>query len=142
MFIGQYNYSIDNKNRLFIPSKFRIGVGKFIITRGLEKCLFMYTLNKWKEISLKLKKLPLVKSQARAFLRILLSGAAECSVDTQGRILIPQDLCTYANMEKNIIIVGIIDRVEIWSKDDWETYSEKALGSFTDLAEELTELGI
>lgn len=142
MFIGEYQYSIDNKNRLFIPFKFRTGVKKFFVTRGLEGCLFMYTPNMWKEISLKFKKLPLTKTEARAFLRMLLSGAAECDVDGQGRILVPQNLCSYGKIKKNIIIVGVLDRVEIWSEKEWDAYSEKSLKSFTDSAEKLIELGI
>ena len=142
MFIGEYKYSIDNKNRLFIPSKFRTGIRKFIITRGLENCLFMYPANKWKEISFKFKKLPLAKAEARAFLRVLLSGATECDVDRQGRILVPKNLCTYAKIKQNIVIIGVLDRIEIWDKDVWQTYSGKAVKSFTDLAEKLIELGI
>ncbi|MFH1238760.1 MAG: division/cell wall cluster transcriptional repressor MraZ [bacterium] len=142
MFIGQYEYSIDNKNRLFIPSKFRTGVRKFFVTRGLEGCLFMYTPNMWQEITAKFKKLPLTKTEARSFLRMLLSGAAECDVDRQGRILVPQNLCGWAKLKKNIIIVGVLDRFEIWSKEEWKLYSVKSLRSFTDSAEKLIDLGI
>jgi MraZ protein len=142
MFIGQYEYSIDNKKRLFIPSKFRTGAKKFFVTRGLEGCLFMYAPGMWQEITAKFKKLPLTKTEARAFLRMLLSGAAECDIDSQGRILVPHNLCNYAKLKKNIVIVGVLDRVEIWSKEEWNMYSDKSLKSFTDSAEKLIDLGI
>ncbi|MFH1784277.1 MAG: division/cell wall cluster transcriptional repressor MraZ [bacterium] len=142
MFIGEYRHSIDNKSRLFIPSKFRSGVKKFILTRGLEDCLFMYPVSSWKNITQKLKSLPLAKSEARAFSRILLSGAAQCSIDRQGRILVPQNLGSFANVKKNVVIIGVLDRIEIWSVENWNSYSGKSIKSFTELAEKLIDLGI
>nr|MQY53082.1 division/cell wall cluster transcriptional repressor MraZ [Bacillota bacterium] len=98
MLIGQYRHSLDGKNRLFIPARLRQNVRKFIITSGLEGCLFVYTPENWRKITERLKTLPLTKADARKFLRTFLSGANECPVDDQGRILIPKTLCSYANI--------------------------------------------
>lgn len=142
MLIGQYHHSIDGKNRLFIPARLRQNVVRFIITSGLEGCLFVYTPENWKKITERLKTLPLTKADARKFLRTFLSGANECHLDEQGRILIPKSLCNYANIRKEVIVVGVLDRIEIWSKTDWESYQEEAQKKFVEVAEKLVDLGI
>lgn len=145
MFTGFFQHSLDKKNRLFIPAKFRSEKKQnkeFILTCGLEKCLFMYNLAGWSNIEAKLKMLPLTKADARAFMRIFLSGATKTVVDTQGRILVPKNLCTYANIRKEVVIIGIMDRIEIWSKGKWSIYSQKSYTKFTKISEKLAELGI
>ncbi|MBA7510450.1 Transcriptional regulator MraZ [subsurface metagenome] len=142
MLIGQYRHSLDGKNRLFIPARLRQNVRKFIITSGLEGCLFVYTPENWRKITERLKTLPLTKADARKFLRTFLSGANECPVDDQGRILIPKTLCSYANIRKEVIVVGVLDRVEIWSKSNWERYQKEAEKQFVEVAEKLVDLGI
>jgi len=140
--IGQYRHSLDGKNRLFIPARLRQNVRKFIITSGLEGCLFVYTPENWIKITERLKTLPLTKADARKFLRTFLSGANECPVDDQGRILIPKTLCSYANIRKEVIVVGVLDRIEIWSKSNWERYQKEAEKQFVEVAEKLVDLGI
>ena len=142
MLIGQYRHSLDGKNRLFIPARLRQNVRKFIITSGLEGCLFVYTPENWKKITERLKTLPLTKADARKFLRTFLSGANECPVDDQGRILIPKTLCSYANIRKEAIVVGVLDRIEIWSRNNWERYQKEAEKQFVEVAEKLVDLGI
>jgi len=140
--IGQYRHSLDGKNRLFIPARLRQNVRRFIITSGLEGCLFVYTPENWKKITERLKTLPLTKADARKFLRTFLSGANECPVDDQGRILIPKTLCSYANIRKEAIVVGVLDRIEIWSRNNWERYQKEAEKQFVEVAEKLVDLGI
>jgi len=140
--IGQYHHSLDGKNRLFIPARLRQNVRRFIITSGLEGCLFIYTPENWKKITERLKALPLAKADARKFSRTFLSGASECHLDDQGRILIPKSLCNYANIIKEVIVVGVLDRIEIWSKNNWERYQEEAQKKFVEVAEKLVDLGI
>ncbi len=142
MLIGQYRHSLDGKNRLFIPARLRQNARKFIITSGLEGCLFVYTPENWRKITERLKTLPLTKADARKFLRTFLSGANECPVDDQGRILIPKTLCSYANIRKEVIVVGVLDRIEIWSKSNWERYQKEAEKQFVEVAEKLVDLGI
>jgi MraZ protein len=142
MLIGQYRHSLDGKNRLFIPARLRQNVRRFVITSGLEGCLFVYTPENWKKITERLKTLPLTKADARKFLRTFLSGANECPVDDQGRILIPKTLCSYANIRKEVIVVGVLDRIEIWSKSNWERYQKEAEKQFVEVAEKLVDLGI
>lgn len=142
MFMGQYEHILDKKNRLFIPSGFRKGLKKFVITCGLEECLFMYTPDGWDKISKKFSILPLTKSDARAFIRTFLAGANVCDLDKQGRILIPQNLLQYSIIKKEIIIIGVLDRIELWSKKKWHLYNSKARKSYSDIAEKLVDLGI
>jgi len=140
--IGQYRHSLDGKNRLFIPARLRQNVRSFVITSGLEGCLFVYTPENWKKIAERLKALPLTKADARKFSRTFLSGANECPVDDQGRILVPKTLCNYANIRKEVIVVGVLDRIEIWSKNNWERYQKEAEKQFAEVAEKLVDLGI
>ncbi|WP_129596453.1 division/cell wall cluster transcriptional repressor MraZ [Anaerophilus nitritogenes] len=143
MFIGEYFHTIDTKGRVIIPSKFRDELGeKFIMTKGLDHCLFVYAPNEWREIEKKLKSLPLTNKDARAFVRFFFSGATECELDKQGRITIAPNLRSHAKVEKEVIIIGVSTRVEIWSKEEWEIYNEIADLSYDDIAEKMVELGI
>lgn len=137
MFMGEYHHNIDDKNRLTIPAKLRYELGeKFIITRGLDKCLFIYPLNEWNNIITKYKELPNTKD-ARNFMRFFLSGATECEFDKQGRINIPLLLAKYAGLEKDCVIIGVNERLEIWSKENWGTFITNNEDSFSDIADNL-----
>lgn len=142
MFIGEYQHSLDSKNRMIIPSKIREGLGnKFVITKGLDGCLYAYPLKEWEVLECKLKNLPLTNKDARAFVRFFFSGACEIELDKQGRGLIPQNLKEYAKIEKEIVSIGVLSRVEIWSKEKWDQYNECDM-DFDSIAEKMTELGI
>lgn len=121
MFIGEYNHTIDSKGRLIVPSKFREALGdEFVVTKGLDGCLFVYPMEEWTAFTDKLKELPLTKKDARQFSRFFLAGAASCEVDKQGRILIPSVLREFAGLEKDAVLVGVSSRIEIWSRSNWE----------------------
>ncbi len=143
MFIGEFNHNIDDKGRMSIPVKFRDSLSKvFYVTKGLDNCLFVFSLNEWTEFQEKLNKLPLSKGSARAFRRLFYSGAIECSLDKQGRINITSILRDHACIEKEVSIIGVGDRIEIWSKDNWDRYNHPDNLSYDDLAEQMEELGI
>jgi MraZ protein len=138
MFMGEYHHNIDNKGRLIVPAKFRDDLGDmFVLTRGLDQCLFGYPVSEWKLLEDKLKGLPLTKKDARAFTRFFFSGATESELDKQGRINVPSPLLQYAGLEKECVILGVSNRIEIWSKDLWEEYFLKSEESFADLAENM-----
>ncbi len=137
MFMGEYHHSIDDKGRLTIPAKVRYELGeKFIITRGLDNCLFIYPRNEWNNIIGKYKELPNTKD-ARNFMRFFLSGATECEFDKQGRINIPFPLSKYADLKKDCIIIGVNERLEVWSKDRWEEFILNNEDSLSDIADNL-----
>jgi len=143
MFIGEYAHAIDSKNRLAVPSKFRADLGdKIIITRGLDTCLFVYPLAVWEGLAKKLSAFPVGDFGARSFVRLMLAGASDVTVDKQGRVLIPEYLCTYAEVEKNVIIAGLFDRLEIWNESRWNKYTKKAEKNTDDIAQKLGELGL
>jgi len=138
MFMGEYHHNIDSKGRLIIPAKFRDGLGdSFVLTRGLDQCLFGYPLEEWKQLEAKLKALPLTKKDARAFTRFFFSGATECELDKQGRINIPSPLLQYGKLEKECVIVGVSGRIEIWSKPLWEDFFAQSEESFAEIAENM-----
>ena len=140
MFIGEYHHSVDDKGRLIIPSKFRDELGtKFIITRGIENCLFVYSLDSWNEIVRKIESLPFTKKDARTFARFFLSGASEAEFDKQGRINITSPLISYANITKECVVIGTGDRLEIWSEESWNDFFTSAKDSMSDIAENLFE---
>ena len=140
MFIGEYHHSVDDKGRLIIPSKFRDELGtKFIITRGIENCLFVYSMESWEKIVNKLETLPFTKKDARAFIRFFLSGASEAEFDKQGRINITSPLISYAKITKECIVIGTGDRLEIWSEELWNEFFTSAKDSMSDIAENLFE---
>jgi len=138
MFMGEYHHTIDDKGRLIIPSKFRTELGEsFVITRGLENCLFVYSLVEWNKIVDKLKKLPFTKKDARNFTRFFLSGATITELDKQGRANIQASLIDYASLEKDCVVIGVNDRLEIWSKDKWEEFFNANSDQLSDIAENL-----
>lgn len=138
MFIGEYSYSIDEKKRLAIPAKFRQALGKkAILTRGLDNCLVIYPLKEWQKLSQKLESLPAGQVDARGFIRIMLSGAVDILLDKMGRILIPDSLKKYALLKKNVIIIGLSNRIEIWDEKRWQEYKEKREKMVGKMAEQL-----
>jgi len=136
--MGEYHHNVDNKGRLIVPAKFRENLGEmFVLTRGLDQCLFGYPLNEWKIIEEKLKGLPMTKKDARAFTRFFFSGATECEIDKQGRINISSPLLNYAKLEKECVILGVSNRIEIWSQDIWNDYFSESADSFAEIAENM-----
>ena len=136
MFIGEYNHTIDSKGRLIVPSKFREALGdEFVVTKGLDGCLFVYPMEEWTAFTDKLKELPLTKKDARQFSRFFLAGAASCEVDKQGRILIPSVLREFAGLEKDAVLVGVSSRIEIWSRSNWEKISDVDIEDMDNIAE-------
>ncbi len=143
MFYGEYQHTVDSKGRAIIPAKYREGLGeKFILTKGLDNCLFAYSSEEWCNLESKLKSLPFTDKDVRAFVRFFFSGAAECETDKQGRILIPQNLREYAALDKDIYIIGVSTRVEIWDKHKWESYNGDDNISADKIAEKMAILGI
>ncbi|MBS4217848.1 MULTISPECIES: division/cell wall cluster transcriptional repressor MraZ [Bacillaceae] len=143
MFMGEYQHNIDTKGRLIVPAKFREHLGEnFVITRGLDQCLFGYPLEEWRLLEEKLKTLPMTKKDARAFTRFFFSGAVECELDKQGRINLPTPLLGYAKLIKECVILGVSNRIEIWSKDIWEDYFAKSEESFAEIAENMIDFDI
>lgn len=141
MFMGEYNHTLDAKGRLIIPSKFREVLGDgFVVTKGMDGCLFVFTDSEWQAFAEKLHTLPMIDKEARQFTRFFLAGAAEVEVDKQGRILIPQVLREFAGITKDAVLVGVGSRVEIWSRERWEgtvTYQD-----MEDISKHMIELGI
>jgi len=145
MFYGEYFHSIDRKGRLILPAKFREVakanfLEKFFITRGLDKCLFMFSEEEWRSQENKFKAISFTKQQARTFNRLYFSGAAEVSPDKQGRILLPQYLKEFAHIKREVIIVGVSNRIEIWAKDEWEAFYGNSRQSFEEIAEKLMDV--
>ena len=143
MLIGEYKHTIDNKKRLAIPAKFRQGLGgKAVITKGLENCLVIYTLKEWDRLAKKLEDLPNTQADARNFARLMLSGASDAELDKLGRILIPDYLKNYASLKKNVAVLGLSNKIEIWDGEKWEEHKKKTEAEAGDIAERLRELGI
>ncbi len=143
MFLGEYEHSLDAKARITIPSKFREELGdKFIATKGLDNCIFLYPLQEWQEIEQKLSKLPLTRADVRSFVRFFFSGAAELEIDKQGRTVVPSNLRDYSEIEKDVVIIGVGSRIEVWSAGKWENYNNMASSSYEEIAESLVDLGI
>ena len=143
MFMGEYQHTIDPKNRLIVPSKFREGLGqRFVITKGLDHCLFVYPIDEWKLLEGKLRSLPFTKADARAFVRFFFSGASECEIDKQGRILLPPNLRSHAQLDKDVMVIGVASRIEIWAKEVWDAYSSEAEVDYEGIAEKLEEFDL
>ncbi|MDR3564953.1 MAG: division/cell wall cluster transcriptional repressor MraZ [Negativicutes bacterium] len=143
MFMGEYSHTIDNKGRLIFPAKFRENLGdNFIATKGLDGCLFVYTQEEWAILEGKLKQLPLAKPEARAFVRFFFAGAAELEADKQGRVLLPTNLREHARLDKDVIVIGVSSRIEIWSKEAWDEYNNQIGPEVAKIAENLVDLGI
>jgi len=143
MFTGEFQHSIDDKGRLIMPAKFRELLGEaFMITKGLDGCLFVYPQDEWQNLEKKLKNLPFTNKDARAFARFFFSGASECEADKQGRILISGILREYSKIVKDIVIIGVGTRIEIWSKEIWAGYSQATAENYEELAEKMVELDL
>lgn len=143
MFIGEYQHTLDAKGRMNIPSKFREKLGAvFYVAKGLDGCLFVFPLDEWGSIEAKLKQLPITKGTNRNFARIFYSGAAECTLDKQGRINIPANLRKYASLEKEAVVIGVGTRVEVWDQQRWDAYNDSGELSYNEMAEQMSELGI
>ena len=143
MLIGEFEHSLDAKGRIIMPAKLRESIGeKFVVTKGLDGCLFAFSLLEWTNFEEKLKSLPLSNKNSREFTRFFLSGASECEIDKQGRFLIPTNLRSIANLKKDIVIIGVGTRIEIWDKEKWEEYNSAENISVEDIAENMTNLGI
>ena len=140
MFMGEFHHTIDEKGRLILPSKFRDDLGEhFVITRGLEECLFVYSENEWNKITNKLNKLPFTKKDARSFTRFFLSGATMTEFDKQGRINITSPLISYAGLKKECVVIGVGDRLEIWSSESWNKFYKDNEENMSAIAETLFE---
>jgi MraZ protein len=138
MLMGEFHHNIDEKNRLILPAKFREELGEsFILTRGLEECLFVYPMKEWEKITQKLKNLPFTKKDARSFMRFFLSGATAAEFDKQGRINITSPLISYAEIKKECVIIGVGDRLEIWSSEKWNSFYNDNKDNLSNIAEDL-----
>ena len=141
MFIGEFEHNIDDKGRLIMPAKFREELGnEFVVTKGLDGCLFAFSQEEWLNFENKLKSLPLSDKNSRNFVRFFLSGATECEIDKQGRFLIPNNLKVAASLDKETIIIGVGTRIEIWNKDIWNKLDENI--SADDIAQNMSMIGI
>lgn len=142
VFMGEYRHAMDGKGRLFIPARFRSGLGeRFVVTKGLDRCVFVYNLPAWEAIQVKLRDLSFTRADARAFTRFFLAGAAEVEPDRQGRILLPTSLREHANLIRDSVVIGVGERVEIWAEETWTTYVASTTASAEELAEKLGDLG-
>jgi MraZ protein len=141
MFMGEYNHTIDAKGRLIIPVRFREGLGDvFVMTKGLDGCLFIFPMDEWEAFEKKLRALPLTSKNARTFSRFFVSGATECELDKQGRILVPQTLREFACLDKEVVLAGNLSRIEVWSKKKWsENCNDENMDS---IAESMQDMGI
>ncbi len=143
MFMGEYQHNMDAKGRVIVPAKFRESLGdSFVATRGLDNCLFVYPMHEWSILEEKLTSLPITSKNARTFVRFFFSGATECDLDKQGRVSIPANLRNYAGLEKEIVVIGLANRIELWSKEKWDEYMEAAEDASEDIANAMEELGI
>lgn len=142
MFLGEYRHNLDQKGRIIIPSKFRESLGEeFVITKGLDSCLFLFPMKEWKVLEEKLKALPFTNKDARAFVRFFTSGATEGGLDKQGRVLIPQNLRDHAKLQKDAVVIGVPNRIEIWAQENWDSYTNDDNLSYESIAEHMMELG-
>ena len=141
MFKGEYNHTVDTKGRLIVPSKFREALGEmFVVTKGLDGCLFVYPNEEWQNIEAKFREIPLTTKDARKFSRFFFAGAADCEVDKQGRILLPAVLREFAAIQKEVVLVGVLNRIEIWSRERW--LDENTYDDMDEVAEHMAELGL
>ncbi|MBE3593628.1 MAG: division/cell wall cluster transcriptional repressor MraZ [Candidatus Carbobacillus altaicus] len=143
MFLGEYEHTLDEKGRLTIPAKFRTPLGdRFVMTRGLEQSLVLYPLDEWEQLAEKLKALPFTRADARAFTRFFFSGAQEMELDRQGRVLIPPNLRTFAGIERSCVVIGVMNRVEVWETERWKAYMKEKDDTLVEIAEKLFDLDL
>lgn len=142
MFIGEYQHNLDEKGRLAIPTKFRASLKKSVVTRGIDNCLFVFTMDEWLKLAEKLSTLPLSQSNTRAFSRLMLAGAMDLELDQQGRAVLPEYLRKYAGLNKEVVVAGLYNRLELWDKAEWEKYKLKSEKNSERIAEQLGSLGV
>ena len=143
VFIGEYSHNLDDKGRLAIPKKFRDDLAKgAVVTRGLDSCLFLYTKKEWEKLAEKLAALPFAQANTRAFARLMLAGAMDVDIDKQGRVILPEYLRQYAGIEKNIIVAGLYNRLELWDETKWAEYKKKTESESNQIAEQMGNLGV
>ncbi|WP_206215424.1 MULTISPECIES: division/cell wall cluster transcriptional repressor MraZ [unclassified Enterococcus] len=143
MLMGEYRHNIDTKGRLIVPSKLREELGEqFVLTRGLDGCLFGYPMSEWTNLEAKLNEMPLAKKDARTFVRFFYSAATECELDKQGRINIPSTLRKYADLSKECVVIGVSNRIEIWDESRWQAFSDEAEENFDEIAENMIDFGL
>jgi len=143
MLLGEFKHNMDTKGRVAVPSKFRENLQTgAIVTRGLDHCLFIFSKTEWETLVSKITSLPLAQADSRAFARLMLAGATDVKIDTQGRILIPDSLRDYAHLKKQVVVTGMYTRIELWDADQWETYKKRTESSADEIAEKLGEIGI
>ncbi len=143
VFMGEFQHSLDDKARLTVPAKFREELGSaFVVTRGLDRCLFAYPRSDWEALEEKLRSLPLTRADARQFIRFFFSGATECELDKQGRIVVPSNLREYASISRDCVVIGVGARVEIWDQELWKSYTSDVGNRFGELAESLVDLDL
>jgi MraZ protein len=141
--LGEFRHAVDEKGRLTLPSRLREELGQpFVVTKGLDRCLFLYPVEEWGALEQRLRQLPLGQADARAFQRLFFAGAAECRCDAQGRVLIPAAHREYARLERDVVVVGVSTRAELWSADEWDRYADRAEESYEAIAERLTGLDV
>lgn len=143
MFIGEYSHNLDDKGRLAIPVKFRAALKKgAVVTRGLDNCLFLYTKSEWEKLAEKLAALPISQANSRAFSRLMLAGAMDVEIDTQGRAILPEYLRAFAQLKKSVVIAGLYNRLEIWDASAWGSYKHQTEAESGSIAERMAELGV
>ena len=147
MFYGEYSHTLDNKNRVIVPVKFReamkeVYIERFFLTRGLERCIFAFSENEWNILEQKMRKLPLAQGPSRAFSRMFFSGAYEVVCDKQGRIVVPSPLLNYASIKKDVVLIGVLNRIEIWDQKAWNECVKVSTDSYEEIAEKLVDLGL
>ena len=143
MFLGESRHALDPKGRLTVPARFRAELGNVVYaTKGLDRCIFIYTMDEWKKLEEKIYALPFTKGDVRAFTRMFFSGASELEMDKQGRVLLPASLIEYAGIDKEIMIMGVGARIELWSIDNWSAYEKEATRSFEEITENLVNFGL
>lgn len=141
--MGEYRHTLDSKGRVIVPAKFRQSLGEdFVLTRGMDGCLFGYPNDQWNKLEEQLDKLPLTKKDARSFVRFFYSSATETEIDKQGRINISSTLMKFAGLDKNCVIVGVSDRIEIWDQEKWDTFSQEAEENFDDISEKMMDFDL
>lgn len=142
MFIGEYQHNLDEKGRLAIPTKFRASLKKAVVTRGIDNCLFVFTMDEWLKLAEKLSLLPLSQSNNRAFSRLMLAGAMDLELDNQGRAVLPEYLRKYAGLNKEVVVAGLYNRLELWDKAEWEKYKLASEKNSERIAEQLGSMGV
>lgn len=143
MFLGEFQHSLDAKGRMIVPSKFREDLGEdFVIAKGFEKCMVIYPENEWADMSKKINELPSLDKDVRRLQRFFIGGAVVCEPDNQNRVMIPQNLREYAELDKEIVSIGLDNRIEIWSRENWTTYNEEENYIDDELSDRLANLGI